>query len=319
MTALAAVWRVGRVIPLGWYRSLRGAHPVRVLRWLRNGVVAAVAATALLNLLVAIEARREITAARRTSQAISDIGKASTAAGNAQAALADAFQNEDVTLIGTGTAFANDTAQVNTDVTSAAEGNAAGAEGRTQIQFVQGQLTTCIQLAETAVHDYDSLGLAADSAALQALTASDARDNITHADITDTGGLIAARRDLRHLQQTALNAQRGSRWLDPTYFWPLLLGPVIGMLLLVVATAYLLARYFRRFVSRLLVSALLITAAVSVTVASFSMRDDHQLSADPWAGLPATTAIALVLLAAAAALGYLAYRPRLIEYRFQPS
>jgi hypothetical protein len=318
VTALAAIWRTVPVIPLSWYRRLRAAHPARVLRWLRNGVLAAIAATALLYLLVAIEARREITAARHTAQAISDIGKASTAANDAQQHLTKAFR-ENVTLIGTGTAFTNDTAQVNTDVTLAAEGNAAGPEGSTQIQFVQGQLTTCIQLANTAVQDYDSLGAGAAQNALDALTTKDEKDKVTGAYIADTGGLIAALRDLQRLEQGALDAQLGSRWLDPAWFWLLLLGPVTGMLLLVAATGYVLAQHFRRPVSRLLASATLVTTAVSVTVGILSMSDDHQLSADPWAGHPATAAITLLLLTAAAVLAYLGYRPRLAEYRFRPS
>src|SRR5262249_52490488 len=177
-------WRARRAIALSWYRSLRGTHPARALRWLRNGVLAAVAAAALLYLLVAIEARHQITAAKRAEQAISYISKASKAAFDAQASLSNAFELEDVTLIGTGAAFADDTAQVNTDVTLAAESNVAGAEGRTQIQFVQGQLTTCIQLAETAVHDYGSPG--ADLAALHALTDGDEQGSVTHARIADT-------------------------------------------------------------------------------------------------------------------------------------
>ena len=92
----------------------------------------------------------------------------------------------------------------------------------------------------------------------------------------------------------------------------------IGMLLVVAATEYLVARHFRRHVGLSLRGSLLIAAAAMVTAGLFNSADARSLSADPWAGHPATMTVALLLLPAAAVLAQLAYRPRLAEYRFQP-
>ncbi len=321
MSASSALWRTTRPTR-AWYRGLRATHPVTVLRWLRNGVLVAVVATAVLYLLVATEARRGIAAAARTTDAVVDIGKASAAAVDAKSALSDAFQHEDVSLIGTGTAYANDMARVNTEVTLAAKGNAAGEDGDTHIRFVQGQLTTCLQLAEAAVNIYDNdnrIGDKADIAAIKALADPDQQDRATGADIPDTGGLIAALHDLMTIEQGALAEQRRSPWLAPARFWLLLLGPVLCMLLLVSATGYVLARHFRRLVSPLLGGALLVTAGVAIAVGVLGTIDGHRLSGDPRAGNPLTMSIALLMLATATVLAHLAYRPRLAEYRFQPS
>jgi hypothetical protein len=288
----------------GQDRRVRPAHPVHVLRWLRNGVLLAVAAAALLYLWLAIQAGSDIAAARRTQQAIANIGKAGIAVTDAGNALDHAFRYEDVTLVGTGPDFVNEITGVNKYLTLAAEGNAAGAEGTGEIQYVQNQLASYLQLSETAVRDYapgTPLGLAARQYAEGA-----------------EGDVQAAIAGLSKAEQTALDVQRRAWTLDPGTFWWVLLGPVIGMLLLVAATANIVVRHFRRHVSRWLWGSLLITAATMVTAGFFNAADARGLSADPWAGHPATMAVALPLFLAAAALARLAYRPRLAEYRFRP-
>jgi len=288
----------------GQYRRLRSAHPVDVLRWLRNGVLLGVAAAALLYLWVAIQAGSDIAAARRTQQAIADIGKAGNAVTDAKNALNNAFSHEDVTLVGTGSDFVNQITQVNKYLTLAAEGNAAGAEGTGEIQYVQNQLASYLQLSETAVRDY-------------ALGRPLGRAGLLYA-VGAAGDVQSAIAGLSKAEQTALDAQRSAWTLDPGTFWSALLGPVIGMVLLVAATANIVARHFRRHVSRRLWGSLLMTAATMVTAGLFNSADARSLSADPWAGHPATMAFALTLLLAAAVLAQLAYRPRLAEYRFQP-
>jgi hypothetical protein len=278
-----------------------------------------VAASALLYLLVATEADQHIAAARRTDRAVADIDKAHSAAQDADAGLLDAFNRDLVPLIGAGREFDNDTAGVNTDVTSATEGNAAGKRGRTQILFVQSQLITCQKMARDAVRDYPSDGKAAVAAAHDELTHQREKDPQTHRPIPDTGGLVASLEDLKNLEQEALDHQRHSRWLDPAFFWTLLIGPVIAMLLLAVATGYVVARHFRRHVSPRLGAALLITAAVGVTAGVLAGYDGRHLSSDPSAGHPVTMTLCLALLATAGVLAHLAYRPRLAEYRFPRS
>ncbi|WP_433892140.1 hypothetical protein [Streptomyces sp. CA-111067] len=311
-----------------WRTRLRATHSTTMLRWLRAGVLAMVVVTALLYLVVSREAGQQIAAARRTDQAIGDIGQAQQAARNADAALSGVFQTGQVALIGTGTDFANQTARIYTYVTSAADGNAAGRQGLTEIQFVQGQLTTCVQLADSAVRDYSRLAQdAGTSAGQRKRIVQAAQDALDHPEeksdggraVPGTGGLIPTLNDLKLLEQDAQADQRHSPWLDPVYVWPLLVGPSAVMALLVLATGHVMARHFRRYVGVKLPTALLATTAAGVVTAVLSGIDEHHLAAHPRAGHPVTLALALTALAAAAVLTYLAYRPRLAEYRFSPS
>lgn len=289
----------------GQYRRFRAAHPVTVLRWLRNGVLLLVAAGALLYLCVVIQAGSDIAAANRTRQSLAEISDANSAAVGAQVALDDVFSHEDVALVGTGSDFANRIGQVSKDLTLAAEGNAAGATGTAAIQYVQNQLTSYLQLSETATRDYvlgGPLGKAGKSYASGGL-----------------GEVQSAISGLRQAEQVALTEQRGAWALAPGTFWWALFGPVIGVLLLTAATARVLARHFRRHLSRWLWVSLLTLMAVAVTAGFFNASDARTLPDDPWAGHPATMTIALLLFLAAAVEAYLAYRPRLDEYRFRPS
>ena len=303
MTTDASARRAGRAIA-GQYRRLRSTHPVRVLRWLRNGVLLSVAAAALLYLWVTIQAGHDITAARRTQQAIADTGKASSAVTAGGTALDYAFSREDVTLVGAGSEFVNQITQVDKYLALAAEDNAAGTEGTREIQYVQDLLASYLQLSENAVRDYDR-GTVLGQAGQQYASG-------------DEGDVQSAISLLANAERTALDAQHAAWALDPGTFWWALLGPVIGMLLLVAATAYVLARHFRRHVSPWLWGSLLITAVTMVIAGFFNSADARSLAADPWAGHPATVAVALLLLLAAAVVAQLAYHPRLAEYRFQP-
>jgi hypothetical protein len=318
------------------YRRARAAHPVRTLRWQRNGVLLAVAAIAFLDLIVATRAHAQITAARRTEHAVEELDNASMKACDAASRLRDSFQNGDVSLTGAGTAFENDTAAVGTDVTAAAQGNAAGADGAAHFQFVQGQLTSVSTLAETAVQDFGRLGKQAANEALLALVAPDQQelDTTTTTDagglvtvprpcpsgattVTGGGALIATLADLSRLESDALAAQRGSVWLRPGFCWPLLVVPLLVLLSLAIATTRLVARHFRMMVSPLLPCASLAVGAVVGTVLWLSIVDDSHLSANPQAGHPITLTIGMTVLATASVLAYAAYRPLLAEYRFE--
>jgi hypothetical protein len=289
----------------GRYRRLRTAHPVRVLRWLRNAMLLAVAAAALLYVWVAIQAGNDISAARRTAQGIGYIGQAATAAKAAAAALSYTSATEDVTLTGTGGSYVTQVTQVDKYLALVAEDNAAGQLGTSQIGFAQGQLGNYLVLSETAIRDYGAggdLGPAGDTYA--------------------SGGeadLLSALTDLKTIEQNALTAQRGAWPLDPGTFWWVLLGPVIAALLLAGATASVLARHFRSHAGPWLWGSLLITAATVITTGFLNLTDEQHLAADQRAGHPATLTIALVLLLAAAVLADRAYRPRLAQYRFRPS
>jgi hypothetical protein len=284
---------------------LRSAHPVHVLRWFRNGMLLCVAAAALLYLWVAIQAGSDIAVAQRTQQANKDLGAASSAVKAAGSALDHAFSREDPTLVGTGSGFANDITQVNKELTLAAESNAASTVVTSDIQYVENQLTAYLQLSETAVSDYEqgpALGRAGQGYASGAETA-----------------VQLAITKLTGDEKTALSAQRAAWVLHPATFWWALLGPVIGFLLLVAATARVLARHFRRHVSPYLWGALLMVVATTVTVGLLNAGDAQSLAPAPRAGHPVTMAVTLLLLLAAAALAQLAYHPRLAQYRFRSS
>ena len=300
------------------------AHPVTVLRWLRNGVLLSLAAAALLYLWVAIQARHEIAAVHRTQQAIVHTEDARSTAASAQHALQAAFKSEDVTLTGTGTDYVNKITQVNKDLTLAAEDNAAGSEGTSQIQYVSGELESYLELSESAVLDYSlSQPFGLDTETYASGGESNLRSALGQAQTCqqltrlEQGG--SAPVGLAPTEENALCVQRSAWPLDPGTFWWALLGPVIGVLLLVTATAYVLARHFRRHLSRWLWGALLTTAAVSITVGIFNVVDERHLSGTQLASYPATITVALLLFLAAGVQAYLAYRPRLAEYRFRPS
>ncbi|RXS84875.1 hypothetical protein EST92_09705 [Streptomyces sp. TM32] len=321
MTRLAPDAETSPDTPTGWRQRLRTTHPTTVLRWLRAGVLSAVAVTALLYLVVTTQADRQIAAAQHTNEAIGFIKMAQNEARAADAALTSVFETGQVSLIGTGSAYSNHIARVYTNVTSAAEGNAAGKRGLTQIQFVQGQLTTCLRLADAAVRDYARTGQDGVRAAHNALTDVRQRDRGTQQPVPGTGGLTGSLDDLKATEQNALDEQRHSRWLAPAYLWPLLVGPAAVMLLLVLATGYVLARHFRRYIGLRLPLALLATTVVGIGTgtAVLSALDPQHLAEHPLVRTPVTLTLALALLATAAALTYLAYRPRLAEYRFPRS
>jgi type II secretory pathway pseudopilin PulG len=301
-------------------------HPVTVLRWLRNGVLLSLAAAALLYLWVAIQARHEIAAIHRTQQAIAYIEDASDEAATAQSALQATFnKHEDVTLTGTGKDYVNDITQVNKYLTLATEDNAAGTAGTSQIQYVSGELESYLGLSEYVVIDY-SLG--GRPFGLDATTYANGGENTltsalgqpqTCQELARQEQVGSAPTGLAPTEDNALCAQLSAWPLDPGTFWWILLGPAIVMLLLVTATAYVLARHFRRRLSRWLWGSLLAAAATSITVGAFNVVDERDLSGSQLAGNPATITLALLLFLAAGAQAYLAYHPRLAEYRFRSS
>jgi hypothetical protein len=303
------------------------AHPATVLRWLRNGVLLSLAAAALLYLWVAIQARHEIAAVHRTQLAITYIVDACNTADRAQKALQDTFSNEDVTLTGAGEKYVNYITQVNKDLTLAAEDNAAGTS---QIQYVYGELETYLVLSESAVSDYSfgpKFGQTAETyanagesnlkSALGLESPLGQAPTCQQPACLEPGGSVSP--GLAPTAEAAVCAQLRAWPLDPGTFWWVLLGPVFGMLLLVTATAYVLARHFRRHLSRWLWGSLLLAAATSITVGVFDVLDGRNLSGSQLAGNPVTIAVALLLFLAAGAQAYLAYQPRLADYRFRSS
>jgi hypothetical protein len=319
MTGLAAPPHPAVRVLAGRYRQLRTAHPVRVLRWLRNGMLLGVAAAALLYVWVAIQAGHDIDAARRTEQGIGYIGQAVMAVQTAGTALSHTSATEDVTLTGTGKGYVTQVNQVAKYLALVAADNAAGTEGTSQLQFVQGQFGEWLALSETAIRDYSAGGYLGPAGELVASGG--------HGEPGGQGDLLSALGDLKTIEHNAFDAQRRAWPLDPGTFWWVLLGPVIGLLLLAAATAHVLARHFRRQAGPWLWGSLLITAATMIVVGLLNWNDKRQLAANQraghpvtqWAGHPVTLTGALLLLLVAAVLAYLAYRPRLAEYQFKPA
>jgi hypothetical protein len=282
-------------------RRLRDSHPVVVLRWLRAGLLGVLAVTTLLCLVVEDRAGDQIAASHRTKGAMRDIDQAHEQAVKAEAALMAVSRIEDpvsIALTGTGADFANAAARISSHLTSATEGNGAGRRGLSHIQFVQGQLATSVQLANAAVLD----GAPAVVTVCKALRAP--REHEGRGAVRFTGGLEQSLQDLHEVESDAEKAQLESGWRDRRLLWPLFMAPLTVMLLLVCATGRIVVRRFRRYPSPALALALLATASVDVLMCVYR---------------PLEVAIALPVLAAAGALTYLAYRPRLAEYRFPRS
>lgn len=314
----AAHQRVRRRAARRW-AALRTTHPIRVLRWLKRAALTAVVATAGLCLLVSLQADHQKTAARRTQQSIDDIVRAADAVQDADTALGHAFDTGQLLLTGTGSDFANATARVSTYVTSATEGNAAGARGLTQIEYVQNTLTTCVQQANTAAHDYAHTepGDYEDTSVHKALTGEE--ELVDHERVPGTGGLQALLGDLRKLEEDARERQLHSYWLHPAVSWGLLVGPVFVVLALTLTTGHVLARHFRRYIDRRLVAAPLAVAA-GICLA---LGRDVAVAVGPvtlWhPGHGPSLTLAMLLLAAAAYLAHAGYRPLLSEYKFRQS
>jgi len=315
------------------------AHPVKVLRRLRNGVLAAVAALALVCVVVAVEAHSRIETVNATRTSLWHIGAAEKAASDAAVELRSTFDNRDVNLTGTGTRFVTSIGSANSNIALAAPGIASRENGEMRFQFVLGQLATSVHLAETAVQQYEDFEgkegyhKQADDPAWEAMTKEN--ESYDSAAVPNTGGLIPALEDLMDHQRKAYVDQR-PLLLDPVFLWSLLLVPTLGVLLCGGATAHVLARHFRRLLSPLLGAALLITVAVTVTGGVLGtclygrmpgendplppgmLQNSDLLSRAPTL-LLAASGVTSVLLAVAAVLVYFAYRPRLAEYRFGAS
>ncbi|MCQ9135227.1 MULTISPECIES: hypothetical protein [Streptomyces] len=279
----------------------RPSHPVVVLRRLRAGVWGVLAATTLLCLVAEDRAADQIAAAARTERAVEDIDAAHAEALTATSALVQLSAIKDpvsIALTGTGADFANAAARISSHLTSATEGNGAGSRGLSHIQFVQGQLATSVKSANAAVLD----GAPAVRDVVLALREGPQPEGADP--VRFTGGLQQSLLDLRDVESDARTVQLRSHWRDGRLLWPLFMTPLAVMLLLVWATGRVIARRFRRYPGPALVLALSATASVDVLMCVLR---------------PLDTAIALPVLAAAGALTYLAYRPRLAEYRFPRS
>jgi hypothetical protein len=304
------------------YRRIRAAHPVTVLRLLRNGVLLCVAATAAVSLGIALQAGNDISTARSTQQAIKEIAQANTAAISASTNLGctmapkyaakkcgsssgGGIKPEDVMLTGLGSTYIDETAQVFGDLTVVAEDNGAGTVATSEIQYVDNLLGSYLQQSAAAVTDY-TLGPTLGQAGEEYAAAAEQ-------------SLGSAFTDLRNAEQAAQAAQQGTWAIDSggAGFWWALAAPFFMMLLLAVATARVLARHFRRLVSGWLLGALVVTAATAAVLGYLNARDAASLPANPWAGRPETLTCSMLLFAVAAVLAYGAYRPRLAEYQFR--
>ncbi|MFE6891271.1 hypothetical protein [Streptomyces sp. NPDC057694] len=298
------------------WQDLRTAHPVRILRLLRTGMLVMVCATAVVYLVTATQGGQEVATVRQSRAAAVQLRDAQDAVGPAKKALDGVNRTTQIEMTGPGHDFENTTARIGTLLTAAAQGNAAGATGRAQFQFVQWQLLICQQLVNTAVSDYPRNGQEGVDSAGGKLTAARLKDPDTGREVPGTGGLRDSIEDLRNLQNAGLARQHDAGWLDPVQLWGVALAPPAVMLLLFCATARVLALRFRRRVGGRLLATLGVTVAVTAVSVGLTMWDEARLAPHPAAGHPAVMALVLLALAVAGVLNHLAYRPRLAEYRY---
>lgn len=292
------------------YRQFRQAHPVTRLRWLRNGVLLCVLAAALLYLWTALAARQDIATVNRTQQTISVINATRADVSTAQRGLNYALGHD-------GSAPADESSSYTVNLLNASAkfaGTAQGALGPEEVIYfrhISKGLPAYLELSDTAVSE----------AVAAFRTRSGPVSGQLPVMIAEQQGtdMLSELESLRAEEQAALHAQRDAWALDPDAFWWVLLAPVIVLVLLVAATVRVLADHFRRYASPWLWAAVTVTAAATVITGLFATADESHRSADPWAGHPATITVALLLYAAAGVAAYIAYHPRLAEYRFQSS
>jgi hypothetical protein len=248
-----------------WYGAAAATHPVRWLRWLRDGMLTVIAVAGLLCLLVTYQAHREITAATgRAATAITEVNAAYTQLVEANSELVTSFHSGDVAIAGTGATYDLDITAASQDLVIAAGDNAAGANGAQLIQFADGLLGTYTGMVEQASTDSASgMGTTLPIAGL--LSASGQMSSI-----------LAGLAGLRQAEQGALTADLGSQWLTPGDVWWLLLAPFFAMLLLAAGTSYALWRGFRRILSVRLTAALVLTLGLIGLVAVLNVHDAGQ-------------------------------------------
>lgn len=297
MTAAVTARKLPRRAARAW-RWVRDAHPVTVLRWLRNGMLAAVAATAVLYLWVALQARQDIGTVRHFEQAAQAVQQASADVTKAQDALSFSLAYGGIT----GPQYLSNTIAASQPLASLSGTSVPGVdEGLRSVSRQMG-----IYLAVSGSADDAANGPATQARLLAACAKQE--------ELTVQAGLAG----LRSAEQKAARVQRGAWPLNPAAFWPVLLVPVLVLVLLAAAAVRVLARHFRRHPSPWLGAALALSAVTTGTVGFFNLNDAWHTSADPWAGYPATIIAALLLYATAGVLIHLALRPRLAEYEFLP-
>lgn len=251
-------------------RALTGAHTVRKLRWARNGVLAALLATALCCLLVSLQAHRVITtAARGGTEAIIEVDAARQALVEADAALLTNVHRGDIALTGPGSTYNDQITAANQSLVLAANDNIADAEARAQIQFAEGLLITYTSLVDHAFTDYPT-GSDHTLGTVEFWYASD----LLHQ------GPIQTLHKLHRTEQAAIDAKRRSLWLSPEKFWWILLAPVLALLGFIIRSSQLLWRGFRRLVSIRLALTLLLAIVAVVIVGWGTVRDEQRLAAE---------------------------------------
>ena len=306
-------------------RCYERAHPVVWLRWLRVAVLAVIAATALLGWLETARAHQEIAlATTRGVRAVEDVAAARQELLAADKDVQASFAAAAVALTGPGASYTAAIAAAAQDLVLAAGDNVAGPAGSDQIQFAGGQVSAYRSQVEQAGTDFAVGDPVLARAELRYAT------TVLSASVTGLDQLGQAELD-------AVNADLGSRWLDPGYLWLLLLAPLAVTLTLAGWTSYVLQAGYRRLLSVPLTVAVITAVAFVVLVATANSRDSghalrfvqqtvaalpgHRSGARPGPdtdiGTSGPTLLAgLALAGSAAALAFAAYRPRLLEYRF---
>jgi hypothetical protein len=293
------------------------------LRWLRVSALAAIGVAAALAALVTVEAHAQVTlATTRGATAIARVGDAAVQVAAADSSVGNSFATGDVALAGAGSGFSGALSAASQDLVLAAEDNVAGQDGADQIQFDEGQLTTYASQVQQAGTDFSAWGPVLAMARLGYASGS------AQAVIADLG-------QLQSKERHAVQASLGSPWLQPGGFWWLLAVPLCALLLVAVATCYVLREGFHRLLSAQLSGAVAMTVLALALAGTLNVLDGSRARAAleallraqrvPASPLPPPSALAYspwlltvgaVLCGGALALAFAAYRPRLLEYRF---
>lgn len=297
VTARGAGMTAARRAVVARYHSIHGAHPIYVLRWLRNVMLALILLAAIADAWVGIQANNDFSAAQRAGQAAAYARHAGRVVTDAQSKLQGAFGAGEYSLTGTGAEYVSDITEVNNYLSLAATDNRENSPQTKDIQFAQGDLETYLALSENAIRD--------GTVNVPLRVAGEAYAESGAGDLTTALGTL-------ELSETNARASLLNAWArNPGWYWCVLLLPVICVLALAIRTADVLARCFRRRANRQLWWSAAVAGgtaiAVGVLIPEIPWLTDQHL---------ALVGVLASVSAFAIVLAYRAYRDCLDDYRF---
>lgn len=213
----------------------------------------------------------------RAFPAIVDTSQVAYYLADADRVAAGSFASGTVRLSGPGQRYQDDLKSANQALERAAQDDATGSAGSTQLQAIEGLLVEYTSRIEQA---HAAQGQGALGSAYLSYASSLMHDPKT--------GILAKVGQLQAADQQELGRQRHSGWLSAAAFLGVL-APAPVALVLLIGTQRFLSRHFRRRINPcLLAASLLLTALVGLTVGE-TRHSDHAFSTAAGTELPRLT------------------------------